>query len=88
MMPKLDRLQARTLHGAPFGHRCARSNHVKAYHKEDETGEEEELDEEEEEEELSDEAMQRAAAAVLAAKEVLAASALRPAVGRAAVAAS
>ena len=24
-LPKLDRLQARTLHGEPFGHRCVRN---------------------------------------------------------------
>ena len=28
MVPQLDKLQARTLHGKPFGHRCVRSYHV------------------------------------------------------------
>jgi len=30
-LPSLDRLQARTLHGAPFGHRCRRHFDIAAY---------------------------------------------------------
>ena len=51
-MPKLDRLQARTLHGAPFGYRCARNNHVAKYAKDDDGDDDDDDDEEEEEEEL------------------------------------
>ena len=48
-MPKLDRLQARTLHGAPFGHRCARNNHVSRYAAADKGSEDEEDEEDEDE---------------------------------------
>ena len=60
IIPKLDRLQARTLHGAPFGHRCARNTYFgyaakKPKGAKREGGEEDDEEEEDGEEEESEE---------------------------------
>ena len=44
IIPKLDRLQARTLHGAPFGHRCARNNYASYAANDENEGEEDDED--------------------------------------------